>query len=117
MVDKQFVNVARIKRKETLKTRTIPKLKRRKYNFVTTWDPASPDIRKGLHKFIDVLMEDEECREVFPKGSFRVAKEIIVPSRSVFAGTDGPVDRNRLGMEGSCNKCGKCGMSDIALES
>ena len=48
-------------------------------------------------------MEDEECSEVFPKGSFRVAykkgknlKEITAPSRSMFAGTEGPVDRNRL---------------------
>ena len=35
MVDKQFVKVAKMKRKETLKTRTKPKLTRRKYNFVT----------------------------------------------------------------------------------
>ena len=65
-------------------------------------------------------MEDEECREVFPKGSFRVAyknghkklKEIIAPSRSVFAGTEGPVGRNRSGREGSCKKCGKCRVGD-----
>ena len=118
MVDKQFVKVAKMKRKETLKTRTKPKLNRRKYSFVTTWDPAFPDIRKALHKFTNVLMEDEECREVFPKGSFRVAykkghknlKEIIAPSRSVFAGTEGPVGRNGSGREGSCKKCGKCGV-------
>ena len=73
MVDKQFVKVAKMKRKETLKTRTRPKLKERKYNFLTTWDPAFSDIRKALHKFTNVLMEDEECKEVFPKGSFRVA--------------------------------------------
>ena len=114
MVDKQFGKVAKMKRKETLKTRTKPKLNRRKYNFVTTWDPAFSDIRKALHKFTNVLMEDEECREVFPNGSFRVAykkghknlKEIIAPSRSVFAGTEGPVGRNKSGGEGSCTKCG-----------
>ena len=39
MVDKQFVKVAKMKRKETLKTRTKPK-QGRKYNFLTTWDPA-----------------------------------------------------------------------------
>ena len=30
----------------------------------------------------------------------------------MFAGTEGPVDKNRLGGEGSCKNCGKCGMSD-----
>ena len=62
-------------------------------------------------------MEDEECREVFPKGSFRVAckkghknlKEITVPSRSVFAGTEGPVGRNRSGREGSFKNVGNVG--------
>ena len=120
MVDKQLVKVAKMKRKETLKTRTKPKLKGRKYSFVTTWDPEFPDIRKALHKFTNVLMEDEECREVFPKGSFRVAfkkghnnlEEIIAPSRSMFSITEGPGGKNRLGKEGSCIKCGKCGMSD-----
>ena len=120
MVDKQFVKVAKIKRKETLKTRTKPKLKGRKYNFVITWDPAFPDIRKPLHQSTNVLMEDEECREIFPKESFRVAfkkghknlKEIIAPSRSMFLRTEGPVGRNRLGREGSCKKCGKYGMAD-----
>ena len=67
MVDKQFVKVAKMKRKETLKTRTKPKLKGRKYSFVTTWYPGFPYIRKALHNFTNVLMEDEECREVFPK--------------------------------------------------
>ena len=47
MVDKQFVKVAKMKREETLKTRSEPKQKERKYSFVTTWDPAFPDIRKG----------------------------------------------------------------------
>ena len=120
MVDKQFVKVAKMKRKETLKTRTKPKLQRRKYSFVTTWDPGFPDIRKALHKFTNVLMEDEECRQVFPKGSFRVAfkkghmnlKEIIALSRSMFSVTEGPFGKNRSGKEGSCKKCGKCGMSD-----
>ena len=120
MVDKQFVKVAKMKRKETLKTRIQPKLNRKKYNFVTTWDPAFLDIRKALHKFTNVLMENEECREVFPKGSFKVAykkghknlKEIIAPSRSVFAGTEGPVGRNRSFREGSSKKCLKCGMGD-----
>ena len=73
-----------MKRKETLKTRTKPKLNRRKYNFVTTWDPAFLDIRKALHKFTNVLMEDEECREVFLKGSFRVAYCMVLQEGTHF---------------------------------
>ena len=104
-----------MKRKETLKTRTKPKVKGRKYSFVTTWDPGFQDIRNALHKFTNILMEDEECREVFPKGSFRVAfkkghknlEEIIAPSRSMFSIREGPCGKNRLGNEGSCKKCGK----------
>ena len=55
MIDKRFVKVAKMKRKETLKTRTKPKLKGRKYSFVTTWNPGLRDIRKALHKFTNVL--------------------------------------------------------------
>ena len=86
-----------------------------KYSFVTTWDPGFQDIRNALHKFTNILMEDEECREVFPKGSFRVAfkkghknlEEIIAPSRSMFSIREGPCGKNTLGKEGSCKKCGK----------
>ena len=67
MVDKQFVKVAKMKRKETLKTRTKPKLNRRKYNFVTTWDPAFPDIRKALHKFTKVLWKMKNVGRYSPK--------------------------------------------------
>ena len=117
MVDKQFVKVAKMKRKEKIKTRTKPKLKGRKYSFVTTWVPGFPDIRKALHKFTNILMEDEKCREVFPKESFRVAfkkdhknlKEIIAPSRSMFLIMKGPCGKNRSGKEGSCKNVGNVG--------
>ena len=117
MVDKQFIKVAKMKRKETLETRTKPKLKGRKYSFVTTWDPVFLDIKKALHKFTNVLMEDEECREVFPKGSFRVAcnkghknlKEIIALSRSMFSIMERPGGKNRLGKGGSCKNVGNVG--------
>ena len=87
---------------------------------MTTWDPVFPNIWKALHEFTNVLIEDEECREVFPKRSFGVAfkkdhknlKEIIAPSRSMSSITEGPGGKNRLGKEGSCKKCGKCGMTD-----
>ena len=46
-IDKNFIKVAKMKRKETLGDK--PKKRRgrpgdRKYNFVTTWNPIFPDI-------------------------------------------------------------------------
>ena len=75
-IDKQFIKVAKMKRKETLeskprKNRFRPK--QRKYNFVTTWDPMFPDIGRAIRKFVLLLEEDEECNKLFPKGSFRMA--------------------------------------------
>ena len=89
-IDKQFIKVAKMKRKETLeskprKNRFRPK--QRKYNFVTTWDPMFPDIGRAIRKFVPLLAEDEEFNKLFPKGSFRMAykrghknlKEVLAP--------------------------------------
>ena len=46
---------------------------RRVYNFVTSWDPMFPNIGKAIEKFAKILEEDEDCREVFPEGCFRIA--------------------------------------------
>ena len=48
-------------------------VKKKKINFVTTWDPMFPDINEALGKFQHILEEDNECRNLFPKGSFRVS--------------------------------------------
>ena len=53
-IDRNFIKVAKMKRKETLSDK--PKKRRgrpkdRKYNFVTTWDPIFPDIGKIIRKF------------------------------------------------------------------
>ena len=45
----------------------------RKINFVTTWDPMFPDISGALRKCQYILEEDEECRNLLPRGSFRVS--------------------------------------------
>ena len=62
-------------------------------------------------------MENEECREVFPKGSFRVAfkkghknlKEIIALSRSMFSITEGTGGKNSLGKKGAVKHVGNVG--------
>ena len=46
---------------------------KKKINFVTTWDPMFPDINEALGKFQHILEEDDECKNLFPKGSFRVS--------------------------------------------
>ena len=48
-------------------------VKKRKINFVTTWDPMFSDINEALGKFQHILEEDDECRNLFPKGSFRIS--------------------------------------------
>ena len=76
-------------KQSTLKTgnRMNKNRKRRVYNFVTSCDPMFPNIGKAVKKFAKILKEDEDCREVFLEGCFRVAykwghknlKEIIAP--------------------------------------
>ena len=73
-----------------------------------------PDIGKTIRKFSPLLAEDEECRQLFPKGSFRMAykrghnnlKEIVAPSRILMQ--DNQLGRNsRVGQHRKCNKCGE----------
>ena len=117
-IDKQFIKVAKMKRKETLESKPRKnrvRRKQRKYNFVTTWDPMFPDIGRAIRKFVPLLAEDEECNKLFPKGSFRMAykrghknlKEILAPS--TISTLEGELGRNSK--SGQCKKCQKCGTS------
>ena len=59
-IDKQFIKVAKMKRKETLESK--PRKNRfgpekRKYNFATTWDPMFSDIGRAVRKFVPLLAE------------------------------------------------------------
>ena len=109
-------------RKSTLKTGNRMNgnrnKKRRVYDFVTAWDPMFPNIGMGVTKFVKISKENEDCREVFPEGCFRVAykrghknlKEIITPSSFAFAshGDVGQPDhRDEIGYCKKCNKYGK----------
>ena len=114
-IDKQFIKVAKMKRKETLESK--PKKnrfgpKQRKYNFATTWDPMFSDIGRAIRKLVPLFAEDEECNKLFPKGSFRMAykrghknlKEILAPS--TISTPEGELGRNSK--TGQCKKYQKC---------
>ena len=89
--------------------------KKRKYNFVATWDPIFPDIGRAIRKFVPLLAEDEECKKLFPKGSFIMVykrghknlKEILAPS--TISTPEGELGRNSK--IGQCKKWQKCGTS------
>ena len=80
-----------------------------------TFDPSFPDIAKVTRKFSNILSDDEECKKVFPEGSFRVVyrrghknlKEFLAPSgiNDIYQ----QVKAKRVQQEGRCVQCGKCG--------
>ena len=88
------------------------------YYFVTDYDPEFPNIRMYLEKHQHILVEDPECRVLFPKGSLKVTerrghknlKELLAPSR--FKGKGSKI-KERETLEGKgCYKCGKCGTNN-----
>ena len=73
------------------------------------------DINKALRKFQHILEDDEQCKQLFPRGTFIVAykrghknlKEFIAPARVNTGMSVGPnYDRDTQG------KCGSCGTSN-----
>ena len=72
-IDRSFTKVAEMKRNTTLRPkRAMCNQRAKKLNFVTTFDPSFPNIAKAIRKFSNILSDDEECKKVFPEGSFRV---------------------------------------------
>ena len=77
-----------------------------------------PDINKAFRKFYHILEEDEQCKKLFPKGSFRVSykrghknlKEFLASSKVVFENMDA-VGNSKRQHHGKCVKCGSCGKS------
>ena len=72
-----------------------------------------PDINKALRKFQHILEDDDQCKQLFPGGTFRVVyrighknlKELIAQARVNTGMSAGPnYHRDTLG------KCVKCGM-------
>ena len=97
---------------------TNRKLGAKKINFVTTWDPMFPNINQAIKKFQHILEEDDLCKQIFPKDTFRVAykrghknlKELIAPSKISFRDSKEGIQGKRQYI-GKCQKCGECGKS------
>ena len=83
--------------KETNVTRK--KRNARKYRFVTSHEPAFPDIKKILLKHQHIILDDDELKKVFPYGAedFQVSKrreaknlkELLAKSRIATVEVDG----------------------------
>ena len=61
--DGRFIKVAKLKRKNAMSNDGCRKrgssVKKKKINFVSTWDPMFPDINEALRKFQHILEEDD----------------------------------------------------------
>ena len=120
-IDEHFIKVAKLKRKHTLSNKGGGGGKKRsavrKINFVMTWDPMFPDISGALKKCQYILEEDEECRNLFHRGSLRVSyrrghknlKELLAPSKIALSELGGERETARRQYQGKCEKCGECG--------
>ena len=123
IVDKHFIKVAKRKMKAVLEGKLPSKCKQEstrsnKINFVTFWDPMFPDINKALRKFQHILEDDDQCKQLLPRDTFRVAykrghknlKELIALAR---VNTSMPVGPNYdPDTQGKCVKCGISGTSN-----
>ena len=120
-IDKHFIKVAKLKRKDVIDGKvkcTNRKLGAKKINFITTWDPMFPNINQAIKKFQHILEEDDLCKQIFPKGTFRVAykrghknlKELIAPSKISLRDSKEGIQGKRQYI-GKCQKCGECGKS------
>ena len=119
LIDKKIVKVAKLKRKDLLKTaRKKIVQKGRQINFVTGYDPTFSDIRKAIRASEHILRADEKCNQVFPRGCFRVAykkthkniKEMVAPSRiAIQEDSSNKHNSTFRNTQGKCSKCGRCG--------
>ena len=91
-----------------------------KHCMVTDYEPTFPDIRKAFKKVKHIIENDEELKEIFPKGvsHFQVSeirrskniKELLAPSTIRFREIDEDNDMENeedQNMEEGCYPCGK----------
>ena len=69
IIDKHFIKVGKLKRKDTLgeKVARNRKIRNQKINFVTTWDPMFPDINKAFRKFYPIWKRMNNAKNYFQK--------------------------------------------------
>ena len=119
-IDKHFIKVAKLKRKDTLGEKVARNREsgNRKINFVTTWDPMFPDINKLSGNFIKFWKRTNSAKNYFLKGRLefhikeviKYFKEFLAPSRVVFENTDA-LSPSKRQHHGKCAKCETCGKS------
>ena len=119
--DEHFIKVAKLKRNDAISNEGYRERgsSAKKINFVTTWNPMFPDINEALGKFQHILEEDDECRNLFPKGSFRVSyrrghknlKELIAPCKIALPDDCEERGNSKRQYQGKCVKCGGCDKS------
>ena len=114
LIDRKFLKVVKKKRSKAIANKEVDvKCGSRKYNYVTDLDTGFPNM-STIWSCLPTLHEDPQCKELFPKKAFRASyrrghanlKELIAPSK---------IDNhkpNEVNANGSCNKCGKCGLSN-----
>ena len=98
---------------------------------VTYYEPTFPDIRKAFRKFKHIIEDDEELKEIFPKGvshfqvserrGSKIIKELLEPSTTRFREIDEDNDMENeedQNMKERCYPCGKpCAYSHLLEKS
>ena len=123
LIDEKFSShVVTTKTKDLLrnKKRTKQQNEITKCRMVTDYEPTFLDIRKAFRKFKHIIEDDEELKEIFPKGvsHFQVSKrrgsknikELLTPSMTRFREIDEDNDMENgddQNMEEGCYPCGK----------
>ena len=76
VVDQAFGKLANISRKSILwKKKTRKKRTARKYRFVTSHEPAFPDIKKILLKHQHIILVYDELKKVMGQKTFKFQRE------------------------------------------
>ena len=66
LTDRTFLKVVKRKRFRTTANKKHKKIKERKFNFVTDFDPEFPNIMSAIRSCLPTLHEDPRCKAIFP---------------------------------------------------
>ena len=103
--DRKFFKGSQNYEKKTIAPKEKKLLKITVGNIVADYDPEFPNVHMYLEKHQHILIEDPECRVLFPKGSLKVTerrghknlKELLAPSRFKGKGAEGLQRNNDTG--------------------